>query len=567
MKVAIVAHFATESVWEENFLELLSTLECVVDKILLVTTASEMPDVHSSLKKVYLIRRPNVGYDFYSYRVGLHLALDERDLQGVFLINSSFFVVKLDLFKELLEAMSASHHSTGVRGLTESNQFGWHLQSYLLYFDVRNFPSDWLKHQFQLVEPVNSKFELVLRYEIGLGRALQESGISAESMFRPTIPKLIRGASAYMWSIAKNQGFRVCFSPAFWRAWRDVNWTHFAAAELARNYGLVKAEFLRTNPHRLSQVAIWGSCDQRLRGAIERSINHTRQLYAAGGNGLSELHRHGDPLDIILQSIESVRHKVRNARSAVVVHLFYIDLLEEILDELANIVEAFDLYITTPFEADIPQIIEATDRRGQWVAVKLCRNKGRDVGPFVALYRTGCFDDYDAVLKLHTKKSRYSDQGDFWRQQIYKPLCGDSMITQKALHLIREGGCGVLGPANYFLSHQDFWGSNRERVASILNSCNVKYDSAGPELAFFAGTMFWFAPKAMAALNAASDGSVEFDLENGKQDGTLAHAWERAFCLIARSAGYRVSSVALNGKDIFTIDSSANKVPVLNSKN
>lgn len=563
MKLAIVAHFATENVWENNFLEILSVLEGVVDKILLVTTADQMPEVNFGLKKVKLIQRPNIGYDFYSYRVGMHLALKEDDLEGIFLINSSFFLLNVDLFKKLLETMCASHRSTGVRGLTESNQIGWHLQSYLLYFDTRNLHISWLKRQFESVEPVNSKFEVVLKYEIGLGHALQTGGISTEAMFQPTIAQAVRGALSYMWSITKNQGYRVWMKTAFWWAWRDVNWTHFGADELARNYGLVKAEFFRSNPHQLSQNIVWDSCDKRLRDGIERSIDRNRDLYAPGSSGLAELQHHGDPLGIIMQSIESVRNRVANARIAVVVHLFYIDLFEEILDDLKNIVESYDLYITTPFEADIPQIIEATDRRGQWVAVQLCRNKGRDVGPFVALYRTGRLDHYDAVLKLHTKKSRYSDQGDFWRRQLYKPLCGDSMTTQKTLRLIRERGCGVLGPAHYFLTRQEFWGANRTRLADILKNCNVKHNSAEPELAFFAGTMFWFAPKAMAALHAATGETVDFDLENGMQDGTLAHAWERAFCLIARYANYIVSSATLDGKDIFNLDSSRNKVPVL----
>lgn len=563
MKVAIVAHFSTESFWEENFLDVLRVLETVADKIFVVTTAEAISDIDLSLKKVNLIRRPNIGYDFYSYRVGMHLALKEHDVEGVFLINSSFFLLNADLFRKLLETMCSLNRNTGVRGLTESKQIGWHLQSYLLYFDIRNLPRDWLKRFFEVVEPVNSKFEVVLKYEIGLGQALQEHGISTESIFQPTITQVVRGALSYMWSITKSQGCRTWLKSAFWRTWRDVNWTHFGAGELARNYGLVKAEFIRSNPHQLSNNIVWNSCDERLRDGIERSIDRSRHLYAAGSSGLAELQHHGDPIDIILQSIESVRHRVSNARIAVVVHLFYIDLFEEILDDLKNIVEAFDLYITTPFEADIPQIIEATDRRSQWVAVQLCRNKGRDVGPFVALYRTGRFDHYDAVLKLHTKKSRYSDQGDFWRRQLYKPLCGDSMTTHKTLRLIREGGCGVLGPAHYFLTSHEFWGANRARLAAILKSCNVQYESGEPELAFFAGTMFWFAPKALATLHTATGETVEFDSENGKQDGTLAHAWERAFCLIARNAGYIVSAATLDGKDIFNLDSSRNKVPVL----
>jgi lipopolysaccharide biosynthesis protein len=244
-------------------------------------------------------------------------------------------------------------------------------------------------------------------------------------------------------------------------------------------------------------------------------------------------------------------------------HLFYIELLDEIFDDLDNIVEPFDLYVTTPFEADVPQILAASDRRSHGVKVVLCRNKGRDVGPFLALYRTGCLDCYQAVLKLHSKKSRYSSKGDFWRRELFAPLCGNSMTVLQSLKLIREYGCGMVGPTNYFLTDEKFWGANRKRLGSILAACGLDSKSEQPELAFFAGTMFWFAPNALSAIHRAHAEAVAFEAENGEQDGTLAHAWERAFCLLVREAGFGVSSVMLAGHNIFSVDSSRNQVPVL----
>lgn len=565
MKVAIVAHFDPENTWDNNFLQILRVLGDVVDRTVVVTTAQGIPDLTGDLTSVTLVRRPNIGYDFYSYRVGMQLALAERDLEGVFILNSSIVMLDTARFRGLLDTISDSGQSIGARGLTASMQFGWHLQSYLLYFDLRNLPKGWLLDFFDQIEPVNSKFEVVLRYEIGLGHALKANNIAVNTVFEPTPAQAVAGAISYMRSLVRKDGRRIWFTKAFWHAWRDVNWTHFGATALASRFGIVKTEFLRGNPHRLHQDLVWDACDPNLRPDIELSLERTRRFYSASRSGLTELTCRFDPLGIILQSIESNRHGFANARAAVVVHLFYIELLDEILDELNNIVEPFDLYITTPFEADLPQIFDSTDRRRRGVTAVVCRNKGRDVGPFVALFRTGCLDKYDAVLKLHSKKSRYSDKGDFWRRELYSPLCGDSITSLLSIQLIRERGCGVLGPARYFLTNPKFWGANQERLGEILKTCEVHYEENNPELGFFAGTMFWFSPKAFAALHKATGRAVEFDLENGMQDGTLAHAWERAFCLLARSAGYRVSSVVLDGKDIFSFDSSCNKVPVLSA--
>ena len=68
--------------------------------------------------------------------------------------------------------MADENRISAVRGVTASTQIAWHLQSYLLYFDMGKFPKQWLQCFFAKVQPVNTKFEVVLAYEIGLGKAI-----------------------------------------------------------------------------------------------------------------------------------------------------------------------------------------------------------------------------------------------------------------------------------------------------------------------------------------------------------------------------------------------------------
>lgn len=565
MKAAVVAHYDPDSIWDENFLVLLRVLVEVADQTIVVTTAGNIPDLPADLRNATLVRRPNVGYDFYSYRVGVHVALSDAATDGLFILNSSLMLLNADLFRRLLRDMSRDDRSSAARGLTSSSQIGWHLQSYLLYFDLRYLPRTWLQHFFHQVEPVNSKSEVVLQYEIGLGRALRAQGVLIETLFRPTFKQAITGAVGVMRSLVRAQGVAIWMRCAMWRAWREVNWTHFGAGALAQQFGIVKTEFLRSNPHKLSQQPVWDACSAELRQGIEEALDRTRSFYRASRTGLTELTQSCDPLGIINLVVESPQHQRTNTRIAVVVHLYYLDLFEEILDDLANILEPFDLFITTPFEADLPHILDATDRRRQSVAVVLTKNQGRDVGPFIALFRTGRLDRYEAVLKLHSKKSRYSDRGDFWRRELCAPLCGSSLTVLRSLALLREQGCGVVGPGRYFLTHPSFWGANCGRLITILRSCGAEVESDEPELAFFAGTMFWFVPAALAAIHCCEGASIAFEPENGDQDGTLAHAWERAFCLLARAAGYRISSIRLGGSDVFAADNALNSVPVLDA--
>ena len=79
---------------------MLEVVARVVDRIVLVMTSMEMPDLPATHANVELIRRPNIGYDFYSYRVGLNQVFAEANLDGVFLLNSSLMLLHAGRFED-----------------------------------------------------------------------------------------------------------------------------------------------------------------------------------------------------------------------------------------------------------------------------------------------------------------------------------------------------------------------------------------------------------------------------------------------------------------------------------
>lgn len=565
MRVSVVAHFDTGMEWDKNFLLMLDVLLRVTDRIILVTTASSMPALPADVaERILLIRRPNVGYDFYSYKVGVDSALSGSELvDGILILNSSICLLDDEVFQNSLQCLISNQTEYAVRGITQSDQISWHLQSYALYFDLNELDGSWIRRFFNCVEPVNDKFEIVVRYEIGLSKALREEGVSTVALFKATFLDKCKAAVAILKSEIRRNGWYRLFRGSTWRATKEVNWTHFGAESLAYKFGFAKTEVLRTNPHEIDLEKVLNACRKDLKKSVESLIGRTQALYSSASSGLTVLKHSSDPMGIIREIIVSPRYAVRNAKIAVIVHLYYRDLLQEILDDVTNILEPTDLFITTPFEADLPYIFNEVANRQRHVTVLLTENRGRDVGPFISFFRTGRLDRYNAVLKLHSKKSKYSDKGDYWRRELYGPLCGSSINVLKALELIRKKNVGIVGPSKYFLSNPNFWGANRERLMVILNSCRINISSTSPELAFFAGTMFWFSPKALSAIHFCDGPSVCFEPENGKQDGTLAHAWERAFCLLSRASGYSVSSVDVEGVDLFFMKTDQNRVPVL----
>ena len=71
--VAVVAHFDPDDVLDPTLHGILEDLEALCDSVVLVTTSRLAPDDVPKSKKIQTICRPNIGYDFYSYRVGLSL--------------------------------------------------------------------------------------------------------------------------------------------------------------------------------------------------------------------------------------------------------------------------------------------------------------------------------------------------------------------------------------------------------------------------------------------------------------------------------------------------------------
>lgn len=560
--IAIVAHFDPGDQIDDMFREVLMCLSQVCDRIILVTTSRLPDDACADLKKVEIVRRPNIGYDFMSYRTGVMRLNRTSDLHSVLLLNSSFLVVDPVAFTNTLHGMVKATERADAVGLTKSRQFQWHLQSYLLAFSSGAVRSIWFKKFFEAVTPLNTKLEVITKYELGLSRVLKEQKVQTETFFR--ISTLDRISASWRWFIEMSKGKGIAYwlsRQPYWQ-WTYVNLTHFAATPLARQHGIIKTEVLRSNPHGVDNAGLRNLCSDERLSRIEESMMRLRACYQRGSEGLETLTAASlkiDPRRVVTSSPPGCGH----SRIAVVLHLYYADLLPEICESLKSILEPFDLFITTPFEADVPSILDMAASVAACTSVCVVENRGRDVRPFLMLLRSRLLDDYKAVLKIHGKKSLYGTFGANWRRQLYSDLFGTSLTALKSIALFDDPAVGIVGPLRFFLTHPQFGGGNEGRLAELLTAVGLTVPPNEPPLAFYAGSMFWFRPEALAPLALLPESLLAFEDEAGQQNSTLAHAYERAFALIARHAGYRCTAASLGGSDIFDWPSLGHTVPVL----
>ena len=562
VNAAVVAHFDPHDQIDETFREVLACLGRVCDRIILVTTSRLPAEASRELGNVEVIRRPNVGYDFMSYRVGLMHLNDTPDLRSVLLLNSSFMIFDPEAFTDTLRTIVETTDRADVVGLTESRQIQWHLQSYLLAFSSRAVRSNWFRQFFEAVRPLNTKFELIVSYELGLSYVLQQQAVRTETLFRIGITDWLAACGRWLLAMSKGQGWLFWLTRTPYQQWHRFNPTQFSADALAHQHGIVKTDVLRATPHNTATPAVRHLCHPERLNRIDETLTRVGSHYRGGADGLSTLATDGitiDPRRIVTSSPSCTAR----SRVAIVLHLYYADLLPEICDCLKAVLEPFDLYVTTPFEADVPGILNTTASVAARTSVCIVENKGRDIRPFLMLLRSGLLDEYQVALKLHGKKSTYSARGADWRRQLYNDLFGTSLTALKSIALFDDPTVGLVGPLRFFLTHPQFGGANEPQLSQLLSAIGVATPPDEPPLAFYAGSMFWFRPKALAPLAMLSESILDFEDEAGQQNATLAHACERAFAIVARHAGYRCTSVALSGSDIFDYPSLAHRVPVI----
>jgi len=561
-KVAIVAHFDPSGGIEPTVIEMLRCVEQVFDRVLFVSTSAFDTSTLSGLQKTEAIERPNIGYDFYSYRVGLDRAWRDGGAEQVLLLNTSILVLDPGKFTDALRRMSELAKTHDSVGATLSRQFAEHLQSYMLLLGGRVLNAPWFQGFMGEIEPLGDKMEIVRRYELGLTAALKDHNAGIATLFTPDAGQVKAAQAAWrLWR--KDNGNTLENLRASASAAADkYNPIQFHAEAIARSLGFIKTEVVRDNPHGIDLSFLSEVAEPEVLASIDQQVARTRQRYRPAEAGkLSSVAASTAAVPTARLAVWQTPH-ARGVRLAVLLHAYFPDVLEEILACLPNIVEPFDLYVTTPHEELVAPILRLGAAHAASVIVALSENRGRDIGPFLNLLRRGAFDDYLAVLKLHTKKSRYSEQGDAWRRSLVHELIGDSLKVRRAVSLFEGGKVGLIGPHDDYLSHPSFWGSNRGRVSTVSAFLGMKR-SAEPILGFFAGSMFWFAPAAFETLRTLGDEALVFEPENGQQDGTLAHALERVFAPLARAQGFRTTSLALKGSEIADTDTSSNRVPVL----
>lgn len=226
-------------------------------------------------------------------------------------------------------------------------------------------------------------------------------------------------------------------------------------------------------------------------------------------------------------------------RVCVVIHAFYPELLAEILALLDGWTLPYRIVVTTVQDrvAQVEAVLQGVEVPVEVVVVE---NHGRDILPFLRVAASLVDVGERLILKLHTKRSLHRTDGNAWRRDMLYKLA-DKTNAERIFRAFKDNGkVGLVAPDGHVLPMSANWKANADRVRFLCDCMGIASAELESE-AFAAGSMFYIRTEALRPLLDMRFDPSEFEGEAGQVDGTLAHAIERCFSIVARNSGFLVT--------------------------
>ena len=227
-----------------------------------------------------------------------------------------------------------------------------------------------------------------------------------------------------------------------------------------------------------------------------------------------------------------------NCKVAIQVHLFYCDLIKDIINKTNNIPVKFDLYISIIYPKKyfyLQEYIKNFTKANNF-EVLIVKNKGRDILPFLIQIKAK-FRNYKYLCHIHTKKSKHSPKkGRLWRNYLYNNLLGNVKIVSEILFDFEKNKkLGFIFPETYYRIVKFFYLLHKETkiwmdflASKLFQNCKL-----GEFLDFPAGNMFWSKTAAIYQI-FTYDLSKYIPEELDQIKNTIMHGIERIWLYLVK---------------------------------
>jgi rhamnosyltransferase len=247
-RAIVIAHFHAGGLVQANLRALVQALLALPARIVFVSTGATPESLATLPAGVQAIARPNTGYDFESYRIGIEALGDLVAFDELVLMNSS--LVCIDPQKLCERFFRAPRADADVFALTGSHQVAPHLQSFLVGFSRRAIVSEAFGAWWRSLEPLDERDAVIGRYELGMSAHFARHGFRLAAAFRPTGEQKFHALCRHFEAGGEPPAIASDGTVTLDLQAADVlNPMHFMWDALLDEFGVMKAELLKRNPH------------------------------------------------------------------------------------------------------------------------------------------------------------------------------------------------------------------------------------------------------------------------------------------------------------------------------
>lgn len=477
-----------------------------------------------------ILVRENVGFDIWGHRDGLaHLGERIADFDEIVLTNDTWFGPVRPYAPVFARMADESVHFWGMTDnvgmknpATGTGRVPDHLQSFWLAVRREMFLSDEWRDYWAALPAMADYYDAVLKHEVVFTQHFEQAGF--------------RSAAAFP-SNAYPSKHPALFTP-------DLL--------IADGCPLVKRRPFFHWPPYLDRHAVIGRWIAEDMAGYGYPVEH---MYSNLARNVAPKDLNADlGLNDVLADVDTGYDPERALRIVAILHIFYVDMTDEMLDRVDTLPGAYDLVVTTQDEeraAQIRAIIDARPREGRNVDVRVvASNDGRDQSAFMVGCRDVLLDGgYDIVVKLHSKKTPQDgfNVGRAFKEQQFFNLLSSPGYTANVLRMFQtEPGLGLVYPPMVHIGYPTMgraWWANKpgfEKLAARMG-IRVPLDDISPLAPY--GSMFIGRPEALRLLVEQPWEYGDFGGAEAYQDGGLAHVLERVPSYAAAELGYHTRTV------------------------
>ena len=535
-RLAIYVHYDPKGEVRDYVLYCLNGLKDVVSEIIVVVNGELSEDGRHKLDSagVELHVRENKDFDFGAWKAAIeYIGYDNIAQYDELLLTNNSYYGPIYPFSEMWNAMdTVTCDFWGVNmhpGMEAS--ISRHIQSYWMVFRKKILTSDiWRKYWVNLPSFENL-WDVIFKCEVKLTGYFVDNGFKpATYMSLEKYDRLIHENPTIISDIQVMEDKCPIVKRKFFFGYNGIL---SPAGDLLMGFHIKRLmDFLEKDMPEFADI-IW---DDLLK------TQH-----------LSTLDDHLN-LNFILSSTLSPKRKIVSSKAAVIIYIYYEDMVEYCRIYSRAIPEYVDIVIVYISESVRKKCEEVFSDRANRLIYRIQPNRGRDNAAFLVTCKD-IFKQYDFVCFVHAKKSPHFAEGallgtDF-REHCFLSLLYSAPFVENVFEVFKDNPrLGFLVPftvagGNFYVIADEWIGNYKNAKMILKQYFDIEEDYLDPHpLAPFGG-MFWARTKALETLMGYNWQYEDFPEEPiPKTDGLLAHAIERLMPRLVQNDGFYTAFVA-----------------------